>query len=54
MPLSTKPADELTPLTPPVGEDETKLVPLPVPNEDETKLVPLTPPAGEEQYTVTE
>jgi hypothetical protein len=54
MPLSTKPADELTPLTPPVGEDETKLVPLPVPEEDITKLVPLTPPAGEEQYTVTE
>ena len=51
MPLSTKPADELTPLTPPEGEDKTNLVPLPVPDEDITQLVPLTPPAGDEQHT---
>jgi len=50
MPLSTKPADELTPLTPPVGEDETKLVPLPVPEEDITKLVPLPIPKGDEHH----
>lgn len=52
MPLSTKPAEELTPLTPPVGEDVNNLTPLPVPDEDITKLVPLTPPAGDEHYTI--
>lgn len=51
MPLSTKPAEELTPLTPP-NEDINNLVPLPVPDEDITKLVPLTPPAGDEHYTI--
>ena len=50
MPLSTKPAEELTPLTPPEGEDINKLVSLPVPNEDETKLVPLPIPEGDEQH----
>ena len=52
MPLSTKPADELTPLTAPEGEDITKLVPLSVPDEDITKLVPLTPPEGDEHHTI--
>jgi len=50
MPISTKPADELTPLVLPENVDVTKLVPLPVPDEDITKLVPLPVPAGDEQH----
>jgi len=50
MPLSSKPHEELTPLTAPEGEDIAKLVPLPVPEEDIAKLVPLPIPQGDEQH----